>query len=521
MQLAKQDTWVRDAMNFLRQRGVIAPAAGQAEQTRQPTEQTSQEQQSAWQKPLPLAAENIRRLIAQELEPLKIQLEETLKGKAPAGAVEHLINRVAARLWALPRRQEFANYAIAQEEAIRLLANPPQPLTEINTLLQQKGFTQLATQLAEQWKNLVENWQRRPPAGQSIKKALKERFENYLIERTLEILLKQRPNPLVEEITNAVMRALSKELARGSEQITQELLQNVIEEQRNILRSEIESRVRRFEYGIRDSNARALFRSEAEQLKTTKLQEFENVVAETLKNLGIKVTFPRAQQVGRVSKPGLMNFLVGIARRIHAAVGDIGAGQLEQRFKETEPAAQKLRERVRQVVAMELARRGLSNAKQISEDEADEIIRIAGNAVIRELGSPQNIAQNVRNTVTQVLQDARRYTLQDVEQQLSNIAKQYQTPSPTTIFKRRAKGAGFPDPWAARRKRTTTQTGFKIDLPEAVITILRWWQRLTPEEQEKLYRRLYAYLIAVDKEEKQQALKELKETAQKMGIPVK
>lgn len=88
--------------------------------------------------------------------------------------------------------------------------------------------------------------------------------------------------------------------------------------------------------------------------------------------------------------------------------------------------------------------------------------------------------------------------------------------------RRRELAGGFPDPWETRGRRASpTQWKFSIELPDNVKIILQWMPKLTDEERKGIYRRLYNYFLAVDKEEKRDALKELVDYAKKLGIPVK
>lgn len=86
----------------------------------------------------------------------------------------------------------------------------------------------------------------------------------------------------------------------------------------------------------------------------------------------------------------------------------------------------------------------------------------------------------------------------------------------------KAKGGGFPDPWAGAKGRGRREVWrWDVSLPKQILVIFSWWNRLTEREREKLSYRIHRYFTTVDKEERAEALKELVKVAQGMGIPVK
>lgn len=72
------------------------------------------------------------------------------------------------------------------------------------------------------------------------------------------------------------------------------------------------------------------------------------------------------------------------------------------------------------------------------------------------------------------------------------------------------------DPWRALRRMQPKYTP-----PKQVTQIMLWLPRLTEAERNKLTAFLYRYWLAVDKDERKQALKDLIRVAKEMGIPVK
>lgn len=76
--------------------------------------------------------------------------------------------------------------------------------------------------------------------------------------------------------------------------------------------------------------------------------------------------------------------------------------------------------------------------------------------------------------------------------------------------------AQIKDPWRELRRM---QPKFKP--PKQITQILLWLPRLTEQERAKLTQFLYRYWLAVDKDERKEALRDLVRVAKEMGIPIK
>lgn len=71
------------------------------------------------------------------------------------------------------------------------------------------------------------------------------------------------------------------------------------------------------------------------------------------------------------------------------------------------------------------------------------------------------------------------------------------------------------DPW-----KRAWKIGKPPKQPKKVTTILHWLPRLTESERQHILKYLYRYWLALDKEEKKEALKQLERVARELGIPI-
>ena len=180
--------------------------------------------------------------------------------------------------------------------------------------------------------------------------------------------------------------------------------------------------------------------------------------------------------------------------------------------------------------AAEQARRELRDALRRVSRDAFDVMRRLGRSYLQQYAN--NYMEAIKEEVEKAMDNlvagmgaGAQPTQQTGQQPTQSPPKKrlkYTPPKRPLKKRRRLASAGFPNPWERRtRGKRETWGRFDIELPESVRTILSWLGRLTETERARLLRQLYNYFLAVDKDEKKDALKRLIKLAQEFGIPVK
>lgn len=164
------------------------------------------------------------------------------------------------------------------------------------------------------------------------------------------------------------------------------------------------------------------------------------------------------------------------------------------------------------------------NVKGNAQNEANRLQQMLDNfynSPRANIGAFVSILDNMLPFFRAYYQGADRNNIDSALSDLRNALSQAQARSaaapqtPAGGAQRVAKAAPA-DPWRALRRMQPKYTP-----PKQVTQIMLWLPRLTEAERNKLTAFLYRYWLAVDKDERKQALKDLIRVAKEMGIPVK
>ena len=161
-----------------------------------------------------------------------------------------------------------------------------------------------------------------------------------------------------------------------------------------------------------------------------------------------------------------------------------------------------------------------SNA-QSAANQLRQMLDAFYNSPRADIGAFISILDNMLPFFRAYYQGADRNDIDNALVGLRNALSQAQvrfaaSPQPPAGGAQRVAKAAPADPWRALRRMQPKYTP-----PKQVTQIMLWLPRLTEAERNKLTAFLYRYWLAVDKDERKQALKDLIRVAKEMGIPVK